>query len=78
MPASNERDESGNKLKFLPITQISKARTSEGRTNYVLTLQEYLGQENTEKGRQYDFENNKHLIANHQFSFDSIYGPQDS
>jgi len=51
MPASNERDENGKRLDFMPITQINKARNNDGKTAYLLTLQEYLGQESTEKGR---------------------------
>lgn len=43
----------------MPITHINKARHIDDKTSYLLTLQEYLGQESTEKGRQYDFVNNK-------------------
>jgi len=52
MPASNERDENGKRLQFMPITQINKSRSSDGKTACVINIQEYLGQETTEKGRQ--------------------------
>lgn len=40
---------------------------------------EYLGQETTERGRQAEYANKKEkMFGNHQFSFDSVYGPSDS
>ena len=77
LPDKKERDDQGNQLEFLPITSIGKF-IKEDRTQYLLTVEEYLGSETTEKGRQFDLENNQKLFAHHQFSYDKIYGPDDS
>jgi DNA replication protein DnaC len=62
----------------MPITQIHKLRNPDGMTAYMLNVVEYLGQEVTEKGRQADLHSNKkQLVGNHQFHFDSVYGPHD-
>ena len=50
LPDKKERDDQGNQLEFLPITSIGKF-IKEDRTQYLLTVEEYLGSETTEKGR---------------------------
>ena len=44
LPTKGEKDDDGLKVKFSPITEVS----DDGK---ILTLLEYLGQEQTEKGR---------------------------
>ena len=71
MPSKSEKDETGQALKFLPITMISE-------DSKYCTLMEYLGSEVSEKGRQKDIERNPQLMTHHQFTFDQIYGPDST
>ena len=58
-----EKDENGQKLEFIPITSIHKVRTKDNIA-FVLNVQEYLGTEITERGRQNDVKD-KRATANH-------------
>ena len=58
-------------LDFLPITQITTDHKS-------CVIQEYLGAEITEYGRQRDVKENPHVLTSHQFSFDYVYGPDST
>mmetsp|Transcript_29510 Transcript_29510/g.28671 ORF Transcript_29510/g.28671 Transcript_29510/m.28671 type:complete len:357 (+) Transcript_29510:521-1591(+) len=56
---------------FLPIahtTPDSKA----------CTIQEYLGSEISEIGRQRDIRENPHMLTYHSFAFDYVYGPEST
>jgi hypothetical protein len=46
-----EKDESGRRLEFMPITHIKKILNAENRQAFTINVLEYLGQETNEKGR---------------------------
>ncbi len=58
-------------IDFMPITQISQDHKH-------CTIQEYLGSEITEYGRQKDLRENPHISTYHTFAFDYVYGPDST
>ncbi len=57
---------------FMPIAQISE-------DHKVCSMQEYLGGELTEEGRQRDIlEHPSLVVAYHSFGFDYVYGPDST
>ena len=67
-PLSREITDS---MSFMPVIQISQ-------DNKQCTIQEYLGAEVTEYGRQRDIAENPHIVTYHTFAFDQVYGPDSS
>jgi len=67
-PLAREMSEN---LDFMPVTQITT-------DNKACVIQEYLGAEVTEFGRQRDIRENPHVVTSHQFSFDYVYGPDST
>lgn len=58
-------------MDFMPITTIAP-------DHKVCTVQEYLGSEITEYGRQRDIKENPHISTYHSFAFDYVYGPEST
>jgi hypothetical protein len=55
-------------LDFMPVTSVTPDNNS-------VTIQEYLGAEVTDQGRQRDMIENPHMNTYHSFAFDYVYGP---
>ena len=59
-------------IDFMPVSQISE-------DHKVCSMQEYLGGELTEEGRQRDIREHPNLVAAyHSFGFDYVYGPEST
>jgi hypothetical protein len=55
----------------MPVVNV----TPDGRA---CVVSEYLGSEISENGRQVDMIENPHLVSNHSFAFDHVYGPEST
>jgi hypothetical protein len=71
LPHTGDRDELGNPVQFQEVTLISEDAKK-------CTLLEYIGHENSEGLRQRDMRKNPHLVSQHTFGFDQIYGPEST
>jgi hypothetical protein len=58
-------------LDFMPIVSITP-------DSKACSIQEYLGAEISEAGRQRDIRENPHMLTYHNFAFDNVYGPDSS
>lgn len=59
------------RVDFMSVAQISA-------DNKVCSIQEYLGAEVSDLGRQTDVANNPNVVTFHSFAFDHVYGPQST
>jgi hypothetical protein len=53
---------------FMPVVNASNDHNT-------CAIQEYLGAEISETGRQRDVRDNPHITTQHNFAFDHVYGP---